>query len=78
MDKRVLVAGTTADYVGLIDRRWPGRALFLTDPLERARAAGPAPDATSELAADLTDFKAVVSALEAHRVRWRIALTGWK
>ena len=76
MDKRVLVAGTTADYVGLIDRRWPGRALFLTDPLERARAAGPAPDATSELAADLTDFKAVVSALEAHRMRWQIALTG--
>ncbi len=42
----VLVVGTTADYIDLIERKFPGRALFLTAPEERARADGyPAPEA---------------------------------
>lgn len=36
----VLVVGTTADYIDLIERKFPGRALFLTDPAERKRASG--------------------------------------
>ena len=76
MADRVLVVGTTADYVALIDSQWPGRALFLTDPAERAAATEPAPDATSELTGDLTDFNAVLSALDAHRAQWDIELSG--
>ena len=76
MDERVLVVGTTADYVALIERRWPHRALFVTDAAERARTAEPAPDAAGEVTADLADVQGVLAALAAHRARRRIALKG--
>lgn len=56
--RRALVVGTTADYIGLICTRFPGRALFLTDAAERARAAESPPDPDTELLCDLTDAKA--------------------
>jgi hypothetical protein len=37
-DKRLLVVGTTSDYIDHICTRYPGRALFVTDPAERAAA----------------------------------------
>jgi hypothetical protein len=52
--KRVLVVGTTADYIDLIRRRYPGRALFLTDPGERERAAEDSPVPDEEILGDLT------------------------
>ena len=53
-DNRVLVVGTTPDYVDWIDRHYPGRGLFLTDQALRDNAVEAAPDACSELLADLT------------------------
>jgi len=49
-----LVIGTTPDYIDLICRRFPGRALFLTDVRLRAGATEPPPDDATELAWDLT------------------------
>ena len=75
-DPRVIVAGTTADYVELIRERYPGRALFITDPSERSQAFEPPPPATEELLVDLQDSHGVLSALRDHLDRWQIKPTG--
>lgn len=64
--ERVLVVGTTADYIDLIRERFPGRALFLTAPAERARAGQyPVPEGDSEVLAPLS-FPAARAALVRH------------
>ena len=63
---RVVVVGTTADYIHLIERRLPGRALFLTDQAERARACEPEPDDASEVLADLAIREDALAVLRAH------------
>ena len=65
-DRRVLVVGTTSDYIDIIRRRFSGRALFVTDAGERERASEPAPDGRSELLCDLARPDAVVAALRDH------------
>jgi len=50
----VLVVGTTADYIDLIAAKFPGRALFLTDPAEREKASGyPVPGPGCEILSPL-------------------------
>ncbi len=43
-NKPVLVVGTTADYIEIINQRFPQKALFITDFNERAKATEAAPD----------------------------------
>lgn len=76
LDERVVVVGTTADYVDMIATRFPGRAVFVTDSRERASAFEPAPEPSAEVLCDLTDFERAVSALGEHVSRWKISLTG--
>ena len=75
-DGRVLVVGTTGDYVDWIARRAAGRALFLTDRQIRMRSAEPAPPGGSEVLADLSDFAASQDALCRHLEQSALALTG--
>lgn len=75
-DTRVLVVGTTTDYVHWIDRTWPGRALFITDPDQRRQGTEPAPDARTELVEDLRSFQRVRRALADHLRRYDIRLGG--
>ena len=75
-DNRVLVVGTTPDYVDWIDRHCPGRGLFLTDPILRQNAGETAPEACSELLADLTGAENVWRKLTEHLDRWAIRLAG--
>jgi biotin carboxylase len=75
-DGRVLVVGTTADYIDLINRRYPRRALFLTDPAERRRARETAPAEDSEILSGLTDAVAAFEAVSAHLDRWQLCLSG--
>ena len=75
-NRRVLVVGTTADYIDVLSRRFPGRALFLTDPRERAAASEPAPDEATELLCDLVQPETVLAALREHLNRWRIEPSG--
>ncbi|MFH1037671.1 MAG: ATP-grasp domain-containing protein [PVC group bacterium] len=76
-DERVLVAGTTADYIDLIRRRFPGRAVFLTDPAERAKPSPyPAPDRASEILCGLSSPREALAALDGHLRRQKQRLTG--
>ncbi|MFH2010270.1 MAG: ATP-grasp domain-containing protein [bacterium] len=60
---RVLVVGTTSDYVDWLRRHAPGRTLFLTDRRHRERALEPAPPAAEELLAHLEDLDGTRRAL---------------
>jgi len=75
-DGRVLVVGTTGDYIDLINRRYPGRALFVTDPAERRQAHEDPPEPGSELLCDLRDVDAVHTTLLSHLETWDQELTG--
>lgn len=75
-NKRVLVVGTTADYIDIICQRFPGRAVFLTDTRERAKATETPPDEATELQCDLADVQAALDALRKHMDRWGIEASG--
>ncbi|MBI5675508.1 MAG: ATP-grasp domain-containing protein [Nitrospirae bacterium] len=73
---RVLVVGTTADYIEWIRRTYPDVALFLTDRLVRQNAQEPEPSGEEELLCDLNDYGQVLSSLKNHLQKWDICLDG--
>ena len=75
-EKRLLVVGTTSDYIDHIRTRYPGRALFVTDPAERAAAVEMDPAPVDELLCDLQDPRRVHDQLNTHLSRWRIEICG--
>ncbi len=74
--ERVLVAGTTSDYIDLIGRRHPGRALFLTDRAHRAGASEPPPGPADEVLSELSDPAVVLADLRAHLRGHGVRLAG--
>ena len=75
-DRRVLVVGTTADYIQWLRTRRPGEVLFLTDPAVRQGANEPAPSTQEELLCDLADAHRVFEALAGHLEKWQLGLNG--
>jgi len=73
---RVLVVGTTADYIDWIRHSCPGNALFLTDPLIRQSAQEPPPSLFEEILFNLSDHHRVRNALQRHLRKERISLVG--
>ncbi len=69
---RVLVVDSSVDYIEHIDRRHPGRALFVTDPAERQRGALAPPEAASEVLVSMEEPRTVLEA-----VRSRLAEQSW-
>ena len=65
-DRRILVVGTTSDYIAYIVKHYPDRVLFLTDREERMDATEPAPDKTSEIVLDLSDSADVAATIQQH------------
>jgi biotin carboxylase len=63
---KVLVVGTTPDYIDWIRTGCPGRALFLTDPAVRRDAQEPCPPPTEEILCNLSNYDAVRRALRQH------------
>jgi D-alanine-D-alanine ligase-like ATP-grasp enzyme len=63
---KVLVVGTTADYIDWIRKSQPGRALFLTDPAVRSQAQETAPSNAEEVLCDLSDYDQAARALDVH------------
>ena len=76
--ERVLVVGATADYIDIICRRFPERALFLTDPDVRCRPDRRylRPDHGSEVLCDLSRPDRAGTALAEHLKRHLIKLRG--
>lgn len=74
--RRVVVVGTTSDYIDLIRRRYPGRVLFITDPSERKKATEEHPGDDEEILSDLVDPVMVVYALTDHMDRHGIVPDG--
>lgn len=72
----MVVVGTTSDYIELIRRRYPHRALFLTDPAERAKASEKTPEPAEEILCDFTDDAKVLRVLKDHLRRYGLAVDG--
>ena len=70
--RRVLVIGTSIDYIATISHRFPGRALFVTDPQERARGAEPSPAPQDELLVDMAAPGQVMEQLLRHCSRYNM------
>jgi hypothetical protein len=68
--------GTTADYIDIINRRFPQRTIFITDVNERTKATEPPPSSEDELLCDLSQPEQVAVALRRHLSRWRMELSG--
>jgi len=75
-NRRVLVVGTTSDYIDIIDRRFPQRAIFITDGRERAKATEPPPSSDVELLCDLSQPEQVVAAVRKHLDQWQMEPSG--
>ena len=52
---KILVVGTTSDYITWLQRVGEGRVLFLTDPLVRQQAKEPAPTPKEEILCNLNN-----------------------
>lgn len=63
---RVLVIGTTADYIQWIQEARPGKAVYITAPEIRKTAEEPAPSKEEEILCNLKDGQAVIHALVMH------------
>ena len=61
---KVLVVGTTPDYIDWIRRSCPDRALFLTDPVARRPAVEPNPPPAEEVLCNLSDYREVRQVLQ--------------
>ncbi len=75
-DNRVIVVGTTGDYIDMIATRYPGRTQFVTDPVERAKWPETVWDETPELVCDLEDTERLVDAVRRHLDQHQINPTG--
>ena len=73
---RVLVVGTTSDYIDWIRCNCPERALFLTDPLIRQGAREPKPAPHEEVRCDLADYDQAREAVKNHLRNWGLSLDG--
>ena len=75
-NRRVLVVGTTADYIDILNRRFPQRAIFLNDVKERSKTTEPPLGPENELLCDLSRREQVAIALRKHLNRWQQELSG--
>ncbi len=75
-ENRLLVVGTTPDYIEWIRRSCPQRALFITDPTVRSNAREPAPATHEEVLCELTDYEHVRKAVTRHLEHWDLRVNG--
>ncbi len=75
-DRKVLVVGTTADYIDWIRKVRPDRALFLTDYGARYNARESTPHPAEEVLTCLEDAEQARSDLLAHLKRWNLNIEG--
>jgi biotin carboxylase len=75
-DQRILVVGTTPDYVDIIRSRFCRQALFLTDFDQRAAAREISPASEEEILCDLNNFGQTLFDLNQHLFEKKISISG--
>lgn len=75
-ENRLLVVGTTSDYIDWIRQTFPQRALFITDPTVRSNAKEPAPAPHEEVQCELSDNELVRKTLAHHLQQWGMGVNG--
>lgn len=65
-NSRVIVFGTTADYVELIARRYPGRALFIVSSAEKQKISPGAVAAIDCIECPLTELDTIADSVNKH------------
>jgi biotin carboxylase len=73
---KVLVVGTTPDYIDWIRRSCPGRALFITDPAARRPAVEPSPPPAEEVLCNLSNYRQARQVLQNHLLQENLRLDG--
>ncbi len=73
---RVLVIGTTSDYIDIIHRRFPSRVVFVTDPLERERAKEPQPSSAGEVLCPLDQPEEGLARIRRHLTHYGLWASG--
>jgi biotin carboxylase len=75
-ENRLLVVGTTPDYIQWIRRICPQRALFITDPTARSNTMEPVPEPHEEVLCGLADYEDVRKVVTRHLKRWGMRVNG--
>ncbi len=75
-ESRVLVVGTTPDYIDWIRNSSPESALFLTEERLRRTSSDPAPEPGEEVLCSLEDTNTARWLVREHLRRWRMKLSG--
>lgn len=73
---KILVVGTTTDYIEWIRNACPGRALFLTDENLRWEADEPKPHPEEEILCDLEDIDRIRGSIDRHLRKWPMTIEG--
>ena len=73
---KVLVVGTTSDYIEWIRLANPGRAIFLTAAENRENTKEPEPHPSEEILCCLDDSKKAKNEIISHLHRWRMSING--
>lgn len=73
---KVLVVGTTSDYIEWIRQVSPGTALFLTDHAIRHQVTEPDPHRSEEILTDLDDEAQIKAETDRHLQQWNMTLDG--
>ena len=75
-DSKILVVGTTPDYIEIIRRVSGGRAVFITEPDLRRKASEPCPDGWEELLSDFKNQETLIFRLDAHLKKYGFSISG--
>lgn len=75
-NNRILVVGTTPDYIAYIHENYHGRALFLTDTSQQNGFGDIRPDDTSQIIVSLSDKEQTYRHLVQHIKSWHQRLIG--
>ncbi len=73
---KVLIVGTTPDYIDWIQKESPDRALFLTEPEIRKRAKESSPGPENEIVVQLDNISALKETLKNHLKKWNQRISG--
>lgn len=76
MPKKILVIGTTSDYIDWIQNACPGKALFLTGPEVRKNAQEKSPAAEEEIVTPLENIDHIKNELVLHLKKWGQTVSG--